>query len=115
MYNEKCCRDSTRIQQDKLGRWRLAEVPPYSTDPRESSAVEARIKELGLLKKYLKKLNNIAHAKNLPAEWASPDQRCRAAIRAVRTPLRLIRRSTDEASVSLQPFPKITSFSLHTA
>jgi len=57
-------------KQDKLGRWRLAEVPAYSTDPRESSTVEARMKELGLLKKYLNELNKIAHAKELPAEWA---------------------------------------------
>jgi hypothetical protein len=53
------------------------------------------MKELGLLQKYLNEVGRIAHAKGVPAEWATADQRCRAAIKTVRTPLRLIRRSTD--------------------
>jgi hypothetical protein len=85
----------TGRKQDKLGRWRLAAVPPYSTDPVESAAIEAKMKELGLLQKYLNEVGRIAHAKGVPAEWATADQRCRAAIKTVRTPLRLIRRSTD--------------------
>lgn len=80
-------------KQDKLGRWRLAEVRPYSIDPVESAAIEARMKELGLLPKYLNELGKIANAKGVPAGWATPDQRCRAAIKTVRTPLRLVRRS----------------------
>jgi hypothetical protein len=82
----------TGRKQDKIGRWRLTKVPAYSTDPVESSAVEARMKELELLPKYLKELGKIAHAKGVPAEWATADQRCRAAIKTVRTPLRLVRR-----------------------
>ncbi|HEX9144871.1 MAG TPA: hypothetical protein VGA09_11400 [Candidatus Binatia bacterium] len=82
----------TGRKPDKLGRWRLAEVPPYSTNPVESAAIEARMKELGLLQKYLSEVGKIAHAKGVPAEWATADQRCRAAIRTVRTPLRLIHR-----------------------
>jgi hypothetical protein len=85
----------TGKKQDKLGRWRLTKVPPYSTDSVESSALEARMKELELLSKYLKELGKIAHAKGVPAEWATADQRCRAAIKTVRTPLRLVRRSKD--------------------
>ena len=82
----------TGRKQDKLGRWRLANVPPYSTDPVNSAAIEARMKELGLLQKYLNELGKIAHAKGVPIEWATADQRCRAAIKTVRTPLRLIHR-----------------------
>jgi hypothetical protein len=71
----------TGRKQDKLGRWRLAEVRLYSTNPVESAAIEARMKELGLLQKYLNELGKVAHAKGVPAEWATADQRCRAAIK----------------------------------
>ena len=57
-------------KQDKLGRWRLVEVRRYSTDPVESAAIEARMKELGLLQKYLNELGKIANAKGVPAGWA---------------------------------------------
>jgi hypothetical protein len=36
-----------------------------------------------VLEKYEKELAKITHAQNLPSGWASPDQRCRAAIKAV--------------------------------
>jgi hypothetical protein len=38
--------------------------------------------ELGLLKQYLKELAKASRAKGLPTDWAPPDQRCRAAIKA---------------------------------
>ncbi len=38
----------TGRKQDKLGPWRLAEVRRHSIKPAESSASEARMKELGL-------------------------------------------------------------------
>jgi hypothetical protein len=82
-------------KQDKLGRWRSAKVWSYSTNPVEASAIDARMEELGLLAKYLYEVGRIAHAKGMPAEWATSEQRCRAALKAVRKPLRLIRRSTD--------------------
>jgi hypothetical protein len=41
----------------------------YSTNPR--------------LDRYQKELSKTAHTKNVPSEWATPDQRCRAAIKAV--------------------------------
>jgi hypothetical protein len=83
----------TGKKQDKAGRWRSTQVRRYSTDALESAAVEARMRELGIMPKYLNELKKIAHAKGVPAEWASPDQRCRAALRSVRTPLRLVLRS----------------------
>src|SRR5712692_1927862 len=71
-------------KQDKAGRWRLAKVPHYSTDPVNGYAIDERMKQLGRSERYGKELSRIATAKNVPAGWASPDQRCRAALRAVR-------------------------------
>jgi hypothetical protein len=70
-------------RQDKLGHWRLAKVPPYSTNPLHAYAIEERIKQVGRLDRYQKELSKITHAKNVPSEWATPDQRCRAAIKAM--------------------------------
>ena len=41
------------------------------------------MKQLGRLDRYQKELAKITHAKDIPSDWASPDQRCRAAIKAV--------------------------------
>src|ERR1043166_4543964 len=71
-------------KQDKAGRWRSARVPDYSTEPGLASEVEERIKELGLFERYTKELSNIVRTKGIPADWASPDQRCRAALKTVR-------------------------------
>jgi hypothetical protein len=70
-------------KQDKAGRWRLAKVPSYSTNPLHAYAIEERMKQLGRLDRYQTDLAKITHSKNIPSEWASPDQRCRAAIEAV--------------------------------
>jgi hypothetical protein len=70
-------------KQDKAGRWRLAKVPYYSTNPVHGYSIEERMKELGGLDQYQKELSRITRAKNIPSEWVSPDQRCRAAIKAV--------------------------------
>ena len=72
-------------KQDKAGRWRSARVPDYSTEPGLASEVEERIRELGLFERYTKELARIAQAQGLPAGWAAPAQRCRAALKAVRT------------------------------
>ncbi len=32
---------------DKIGRWHQSDVPPYSTDQRQTAAVESRVKSLG--------------------------------------------------------------------
>lgn len=70
-------------KQDKAGRWRLAKVPYYSTNPVHALSVDDRMKQLGRLDRYQKELAKITRSKNMPSEWASPDQRCRAAIKAV--------------------------------
>jgi hypothetical protein len=41
------------------------------------------MKELGRLDRYLRELFRITHANNIPSDWASPDRRCRAAIKAM--------------------------------
>ena len=70
-------------KQDKAGHWRLAKVPYYSTNPVHAYLIEERMKELGRLDRYLKELSKIIRVKNIPSEWAPPDQRCRAAIKAM--------------------------------
>ena len=70
-------------RQDKAGHWRLAKVPYYSTNPVHAYSIEERMKQLGRLDRYLRELFRITHANNIPSDWASPDQRCRAAIKAV--------------------------------
>jgi hypothetical protein len=68
---------------DKAGRLRAAKVPRYSTDPRDAAAIEARMKELGLGKKYDAELSRMTRAKGIPMEWATPEQQSRAAVKAV--------------------------------
>jgi hypothetical protein len=70
-------------KQDKAGRWRLTKVPPYSTNPLHAYAIEERMKQLGRLDRYQKELAKMTRAGHIPTDWASPDQRCRAAIKAV--------------------------------
>jgi hypothetical protein len=70
-------------KQDKAGRWRLAKVPNYSTNPLHAYGIEERMKQLERLDKYQNELSKITRSKNIPSDWASPDQRCRAAIKAV--------------------------------
>jgi hypothetical protein len=70
-------------KQDKAGHWRRAKVPNYSTNPLHSYSVENRMKQLGRSDRYQNELSKITRSKNLPSDWASPDQRCRAAIQAV--------------------------------
>lgn len=72
-------------KQDKAGRWRSARVPDYCTEPSLASEVEDRIKELGLFHRYTNELEKIAQSKGLPSGWASPEQRCRAALKTVRS------------------------------
>jgi hypothetical protein len=70
-------------RQDKLGHWRLAKVPSYSTNSLQAYPIEERMKQLRRLDRYQKELSKITQATNIPSEWASPDQRCRAAIKAM--------------------------------
>jgi hypothetical protein len=70
-------------KQDKLGRWRKAKVPNYSSDPVHAYAIDERMKQLGRSERYLKELSEITKAKDLPTEWAAPEQRSRAALKAL--------------------------------
>jgi hypothetical protein len=72
-------------RKDKAGRWRSARVPDYSTDPTYADDLEQRMNELGLLKQYLKELARISRSEGLPTDWAPPDQRCRAAVKVIRS------------------------------
>jgi hypothetical protein len=69
---------------DRLGRWRSADVPLYSTDPTDAYLIAPRMKELGLWERYLKELSKMTRAKGLPVDWAPPDQSCRAALKVVK-------------------------------
>lgn len=71
-------------KKDKAGRWRRAAVHDYCHEPATSYLIEERMKELGLLDKYEKELAKIARSQKLPSPWASPDQRCRAAVKIMR-------------------------------
>ncbi|HEY7220319.1 MAG TPA: hypothetical protein VH985_18185 [Candidatus Binatia bacterium] len=70
-------------KQDRAGRWRESRVPDYSNDPRQSYAVDERMRQLGRWERYLKELTKITKAKNLPFDWATPEQRSRAALKAL--------------------------------
>ncbi len=70
-------------KQDKAGRWRLAKVPYFSTNPLHAYAIEERMKQLRRLDRYQKELAKLTRSKNIPSDWASPEDRCRAAIKAV--------------------------------
>jgi hypothetical protein len=68
-------------KQDKAGRWRKAKVPDYAHDQRQAYAIDTRMKQLGRSDRYLKELSKITKPNHLPAEWATPEQRCRAALK----------------------------------
>ena len=70
-------------KQDKAGHWRLVKVPYYSTNPVHAYPIEERMKQLGRLDQFQKELSKITRSKHIPSDWASPDQRCRAAIKAM--------------------------------
>ena len=67
---------------DKLGRGRTAKVPSYSTDPVHAYAIDERMKQLGRAERYAKELSRITRANRIPADWATPEQRARAALKA---------------------------------
>jgi hypothetical protein len=69
---------------DKLGRWRSADVRHYSTNPTDAYLIAPRMKELGLWESYLKELSKATRTKGLPVDWATPEQSCRAALKAVK-------------------------------
>jgi len=68
---------------DKAGRWRQTKVPNFSGDIGNIPIIETRLQQLGLFDLYTKELAKIALAKELPVDWATPDQRCKAALSVV--------------------------------
>ena len=68
---------------DKAGRWRQTKVPNFSGEIGNIMVIENRLRQLGLFDLYTKELTKIALAKNLPVDWATPDQRCKAALTVV--------------------------------
>ena len=70
-------------RQDKAGHWRRAKVPDYANDQRQAYAIDERMKQLGRTARYLKELVKITKATNLPSEWGTPEQRSRAALKAL--------------------------------
>ena len=74
-------------KQDKAGHWRKAKVPNYAGDQRLAYAIDDRMKALKVWDRYSKELTKITAAKNLPPEWASPEQRCQAALKVISTRL----------------------------
>jgi hypothetical protein len=70
-------------KQDKLGRWRTAKVPDYASDPVHAYAIDERMKQLGHSEQYLKELAKITKANSLPPEWATSEQRSKAAIKVM--------------------------------
>jgi hypothetical protein len=41
------------------------------------------MKQLGRLDQFQKELSKVTRSKHIPSDWASPEQRCRAAIKAM--------------------------------
>ena len=70
-------------KQDKLGRCRIAKVPDYANHPVQAYAIDERMKQLGRSARYLKELSQITKANALPSGWATPEQRSRAALKAL--------------------------------
>jgi len=58
-------------------------VPDYAKDQRHAYAID-QMKKLGRLERYDKELLKITRAQNLHPEWATPEQRGRAALKALR-------------------------------
>jgi hypothetical protein len=83
-------------KQDKAGRWRKAKVPNYAGDQRLAYAIDDRMKALKMSDRYSKALTKITAPKKLPTEWASPEQRCEAALKVTSARhLRVVRPRSD--------------------
>jgi hypothetical protein len=68
---------------DKLGRWRKTRVPNFCGDAEQIAVIENRLREIGRFALYTRELGKIAGKNSLPAGWATPDQRCRAALKVL--------------------------------
>jgi hypothetical protein len=54
-------------------------------DLKFTSRIEERLKQLGLLERYTQTLTKIAQSECLPEEWATPKQRCQAALKTMKS------------------------------
>lgn len=70
-------------KRDRAGRWRTAKVPAYASDPAHGGAIEERVKQLGRWQRYQRELSRLTKENNLPVDWATPEQRSKAAIKAI--------------------------------
>jgi hypothetical protein len=52
-------------KQDKVGQWRLAKVPYYSTNPVHPYLIENRIAQLGRLEQYKRELYRMTRSKSI--------------------------------------------------
>ena len=58
-------------------------MPYYSTNLIYAYAIEERMQHLGRLEQYKTELYRLTRSKSLPSFLATPEQLCRAAIKAV--------------------------------
>jgi len=58
-------------------------MPLYTANLVNAYSKEERMKHLEPLDRYQTELATITSSKNIPSEWVSPVQRCRAAIKAM--------------------------------
>jgi hypothetical protein len=68
---------------DKLGRMRNAKVPNFVGDVTQAYMIEERMKQLGKESAYLRELEKLTKNSTLPAEWATPEQRGKAAMKVL--------------------------------
>jgi hypothetical protein len=59
-------------------------VPSYSTNPVDAYSIDERMKQLGSSEKYLRELSRLTRANRIPADWATPEQRAKAALKTLR-------------------------------
>lgn len=58
-------------------------MPDYANDQHQAYAIDERMRQLGRSERYIKELAKISKPDNLPPEWATAEQRSRAALRAM--------------------------------
>jgi hypothetical protein len=46
--------------------------------------IDERMKQLGSSEKYLRELSRLTRANRIPADWATPEQRAKAALKTLR-------------------------------
>jgi hypothetical protein len=75
---------TTRIKELIARNRRKATVPDYANDQRHAYAIDEQMRNLGAWSGTIRSFPRNTKAKNLPPEWATPEQRSRAALKALR-------------------------------